>query len=546
MSLLTLDGAVTIHSGKAESSHSTINAVDNDRDTNWVELTSTDPTLTPYLTYDLPKNVYYWFDTYGIRATNNATLDQGRNPTKVDFQVKSDFELVELPQLTFAINSDGERMVGRFHDNVRLYNSFTILLTDRFTKTSDTAIADIILEACHKMYCSEDGEFEATNQGEKATANCPPGFTGTQTRVCEINRYPNWENPDTSSCLPDKPSLFSYPSSQYSFFKGELVSTEVKPVFVSAIAVTFTTLPALPDGLRINENTGVIFGTPTKVTDGSEIYVITASNAVGSSTYDLQISVRAYECQSEALWPNTERATYASIDCVNGLIGKRKRFCTDSTTPVWLDPEENECREYRDWTNPFKGEKYIVGTIDLSVNGIRDHFFEDSLIKSIYESVSGLNEQSVLIRVYGNATRENLKYDIQVVTTSDTFDSVSIGLDNAINTGKVSQAMPSKYIVSKIEYKYSGTINHVSTKKVSVLTIALSCVFGVILLVIIGVCVYFRYKRSKMGQRKGVQRLSSNNSANQQMRPVSVGPNGERSIRAGNNPSARVQKSVRL
>jgi hypothetical protein len=52
----------------------------------------------------------------------------------------------------------------------------------------------------------------------------------------------------------------------------------------------FTIQPILPDGLQIDPNTGVISGTPTE-TSSSVAYVVTATNAAGSSTLTIVITV---------------------------------------------------------------------------------------------------------------------------------------------------------------------------------------------------------------------------------------------------------------
>src|SRR5690606_25750295 len=59
---------------------------------------------------------------------------------------------------------------------------------------------------------------------------------------------------------------------------------------VTANIASYTVSPALPAGLTLNPTTGIISGTPTTVT-ATATYTITASNAGGSTTFDVVITV---------------------------------------------------------------------------------------------------------------------------------------------------------------------------------------------------------------------------------------------------------------
>ena len=83
------------------------------------------------------------------------------------------------------------------------------------------------------------------------------------------------------------PQSLSYPSPQ-SLAVG-LPLTPLSP-FVAGIVTSYTVSPALPAGLSINAQTGVIAGTPTALT-APAAYTVTAANSSGSSSFALSIAV---------------------------------------------------------------------------------------------------------------------------------------------------------------------------------------------------------------------------------------------------------------
>lgn len=67
--------------------------------------------------------------------------------------------------------------------------------------------------------------------------------------------------------------------------------------------------PALPAGLNLSQTTGTIAGTPLTVTR-SATYTVTASNAAGSASLPVQISVGALQAPTAIVYPQTSIATY--------------------------------------------------------------------------------------------------------------------------------------------------------------------------------------------------------------------------------------------
>ena len=85
------------------------------------------------------------------------------------------------------------------------------------------------------------------------------------------------------------PSLITYSPSSLSLAKDSQMS-DLMPTAQGGAVVTWSILPALPNGLSIDSSTGTISGTPT-VMSPSTSYTVTATNTGGSATATLTIVV---------------------------------------------------------------------------------------------------------------------------------------------------------------------------------------------------------------------------------------------------------------
>jgi len=120
-------------------------------------------------------------------------------------------------------------------------------------------------------------------------------ITGTPTAVTEEASYvvtASNEAGGTSTVLTfavtcPPPGKVGYPNACGDFTVGQEVSME--PVVESGAACTFSVSPALPPGLSLDPNTGIISGSPTAVTDKAP-YKVTASNASGTADTVLEFA----------------------------------------------------------------------------------------------------------------------------------------------------------------------------------------------------------------------------------------------------------------
>src|ERR1700690_842563 len=86
-----------------------------------------------------------------------------------------------------------------------------------------------------------------------------------------------------------QPPVLSYSTTAAVYTKGTAITPDA-PTDSGGAATAYAVLPGLPAGLSLDPTTGVISGTPTAVT-AKAAYTVTASNAGGSSSVGLSITV---------------------------------------------------------------------------------------------------------------------------------------------------------------------------------------------------------------------------------------------------------------
>jgi Putative Ig domain len=86
------------------------------------------------------------------------------------------------------------------------------------------------------------------------------------------------------------PSGLTYSSNPATYTVGVAI-TPNNPSSSGGAVASYSVSPALPAGLSLNTSTGVITGIPTTATSSAVTCTVTATNAVGSTTVSLAITV---------------------------------------------------------------------------------------------------------------------------------------------------------------------------------------------------------------------------------------------------------------
>ena len=108
----------------------------------------------------------------------------------------------------------------------------------------------------------------------------------------------------TISVLPDPPAELAY-STNPAIYTVDVAITNNEPSSTGGDVASYSITPALPAGLSLDTSSGVISGTPTELSAAAD-YTVTATNAGGSTTVTVRITVNDVALDIVAYWPLDE------------------------------------------------------------------------------------------------------------------------------------------------------------------------------------------------------------------------------------------------
>ena len=141
--------------------------------------------------------------------------------------------------------------------------------------------------------------------------------------------------------------------------------------------VYYGVAPALPTGLSLNTTTGVISGTPS-ATAASAIYIITAANAAGNTTAELNITVNplapsvALNTVAATMDPGAQRVFTANV------VGLDSQAVTWSTSPA-----NSGVLQLLDVSGVAYTAPATAGTVELTATSTVDNSVKATVIITI-------------------------------------------------------------------------------------------------------------------------------------------------------------------
>lgn len=197
------------------------------------------------------------------------------------------------------------------------------------------------------------------------------GGTDTYTKV-KIGNYSTIFKSTTTYSIPEisgTPSSNIDVGTSYSF----------KPTIISGDAISSWTISGNPSWMKINEITGEIYGTPTKVDEqvSSSSIIITAVNQGGSDTLEFSLNVNNIKPVLNVSNSNITASIFNDINImptVTDTIGDTHTFELSSTAPTFLS------------IDPATGK--VTNNRELNSNDIKNYSFDIIVKDKSNETVS--------------------------------------------------------------------------------------------------------------------------------------------------------------
>lgn len=146
-------------------------------------------------------------------------------------------------------------------------------------------------------------------------------FVGNITAFCGGTKSDlRWEN-IVDTCRPPYPFSVEYPKELISL----IINVEINPIVPITVELgnsRFTT--TLPEGLRINETTGIISGTPTSVSNANTYSIDCKDEAEISLSVMIEVKSKKSSklldpsCNEVGLYPNGELNAKENVTCLSG------------------------------------------------------------------------------------------------------------------------------------------------------------------------------------------------------------------------------------
>lgn len=303
------------------------------------------------------------------------------------------------------------------------------------------------------VVCRALDSFPEVEDGQTSSAACPAGYTGTATRLCTDGSFGDI---NTSGCTLTAPASLSYTGST-TVRRGESI------ILTPSVSNTVTswTSTALPAGIQLTTR-GTIAGVPTAAA-GTYAFTVTASNAGGSTTRAVSITVNAASCtgleNDSGVAVTTLSGQSLSLNCPDGYNGNALRQCVDG---VYQDQLDMGCTAVRPTGFSYATTQFTVYTKVYmttgrpSFSGIANYF---SITPDLPEGFS-LDQETGVISGYCNSTytytgtvSAKASADaINVATTSITINIVEPSCDATEDYSSVVVGSSSSYNCPSEEY----------------------------------------------------------------------------------------------
>ena len=266
--------------------------------------------------------------TSALFVTDQTTLERGRKAWAIPVCIAG------FRQFKFEVNSPAS-----FEPSTNAYIT-------QFCKASGSGS------------CPAIGDYPSVGEGEISPASCAEGFRGYAYRECANGVLGEVK---TDKCEYKLPADLNYQGNNLVFILDTEVSSGA-PSFVNLITEFYMQEDTpLPDGLTIDEKTGVISGKPSKLQD-AVLYTVRGKNPKGETFISLAITVRKGSCPPEGVFDTTPVGETAVYQCSKqgSYVGSQKRACV-------LGKKDGEWQQASGFCVPVYGIVILILVIILII-----------------------------------------------------------------------------------------------------------------------------------------------------------------------------------
>ena len=182
------------------------------------------------------------------------------------------------------------------------------------------------------LYCKASGVvcaaidgFPSVSEGQLSPSTCDAGFTGYSYRLCQNGTFSEVHK---ERCTYKKPANVAYASNTLIFVK-DVHAESAAPTYDNIVTEWYIAEgQSLPSGLALNPQNGVIYGTPTTLSELTTVRIF-ASNPKGVASAEVTLRIRVGQCPIDGPWPVTPVGETSVYNCATqgSYVGTQRRVC---------------------------------------------------------------------------------------------------------------------------------------------------------------------------------------------------------------------------
>ncbi|KAK8808637.1 hypothetical protein WA158_008538 [Blastocystis sp. Blastoise] len=283
---------------------------------------------TVSITYSFYNNIRMYANSYYFVSPSSCVMEM---PTGWKIlgkrELSSDWELLDYRmKQTWSIPNEKRFYYMNTTESYIAYQLSIISCSDAtstdlcYANTIRISEWNIVSSQYPNNICHTLGDYGISLYNEFNYVPCTGCYYNYKYRQC----LPTGEyGVEFNKCSVSPPSSFYYPMTTVYLY----INVPMEPLIPTAVGCfcRFSSLSILPEGLSINNDTGIISGTPTTVSSSYNLF--SYANSASAVILSLHFIVEAIYCPTQGEWNDTIGNTQV-LQCPNYFTGSISRKCS--------------------------------------------------------------------------------------------------------------------------------------------------------------------------------------------------------------------------